>query len=383
MKRLFSFLILMPQLSFFRLDMYIVLLITLTIKNIKNIFYLDKLYLYLFILFTIIMFLQVIFANTSLVIGSHTRYGEYREMDTFGYLSATGVFGAMNYIKIIVLLIFSSFIYKFLRQLTVFEIKNILLTILYLSAIIQVLFYIFHILGILDFIITIFFTDNVRSDGSFAGAVTFREGLVRLSGGFSEPSMLALVYFIVISCLFTLIKSFDIKVSFTQKILVFLSWIIVFITTLAYTHLVSLVVILLIVFNLKNILLNMYLALIIFSVELIHYEYKDTIGLVGSSFTARLSWATDISSLSLYQLLYGVELSNFYSFITSINFILQLGIVGTMGFVFIIWIRFRSLQPMLLIFIVLFISPRLTDTWLYILFALLLTINYKIKEKII
>jgi len=383
------FLLLTPQLSihfsFFKLDSYILLLILLIIKFLrikKHVIYKESFFFFFMIgLFFYLLLVQTLLSNTGVEIYAHTTYVDFRENDTYGLAPVQGLFDVKLLIKLFSMLIFSFLIYDYLKEQSVNKLVSFFKNILYTLAVIQVFFFIFNKLGIVENIIRLFFQDNVQPGGSLGIAFTIRDDYFRYSGGFAEPSHLAIIYFIAAISLFYLIREYKIKITLFSKVLIFLSWFVVLITTISFTHFLSLILVLFIILNLSRQLLAVGLVLFLLSFELIVILDLEFLKSINASFIARIYLNTNLETLSINQFLFGVGITNFYNFIISKNLILQLGFFGTIIWISILFRYFydKNFLFILSILVILFISPRLSDVFLYIAFAFFLAIKYKLK----
>lgn len=376
----------MPQLSIhfglFKIDAYLVLLLFFIVTYAKkNYFEINKLFIFTFILFSFIIIIQLLFHDNGSISG-HTKYVDMRDIDTFSYNIKLNeaIFYLIDYIKLIVLIIFSLVIYNYFKKKNYIYFFKFLKNIIYSLSIIQILFYtLFHI-GILDNVILLFFQDNIHGLDNYGLMYSHRNDYLRLSGGFSEPSLLALFYFMSLFSLIQIKYYFNIKLKKLDLFLIFLSWFIILFTTISFTHFISLYLFFILLFNKSDKFIGYAILLFLCLIEMVHVLDLEYLKLVNQSFIFRIYYATDLAELNLYQVLFGVGFSNIYAFVQSINLILQLGIIGTFLFLIILKKYLYNFTQISVLIYILFISPRLTDTWIYIAVSFLLIVKFHISN---
>jgi len=385
--KLVAFLLITPQLSIhfvnIKIDSYVVLLLILFIRFIYNSpKYLYKevfFYISLFLLFSYTLIMQFLFNTSGVEIQAHTTYSIYREVDTFGSAPLSGNFDYHILIRIIGILLFSFLLFDFLKKKHVKQLIEFFKNILYMLAFIQIIFYILFKINYLDSFIRSFLPDNIHEDGSLGIAMTIREGFIRVAGGFSEPSFLAIIYFIAIFSLFLILKNNKLNLSNKDKIFILISWIVVLLTTISFTHFISLVLVIWILFDFNKFFLAFGMLIFLLFFEFIVFMEFDFLKYVNASFISRIYFNTNFENFETSKIFFGTEITHFYNFILSKNLILQLGSFGTFIWflILIIFLRDKYFLLILGVLLILFISPRFTDTFLYIAFSFFLTIKYK------
>ena len=374
-----GFLIIAPQVSvnfIFKIDCYIILFGLLFLMFLRDILkkrdlILDsyQTWMLTFVIGIPIVIISQFLINDGKTISGHLTFEEGRDIGTFGLLKLDKkpLFSKFN-LKIITTIFLGLLIGYWFNQKRLHEIKKILIQILRLLVIFQLLLIIFYKVELLELFIRNFMSDNIINGQIHGGFISYRFGWLRLSGGFSEPSFLAVVYWIILSGIF-IVKSKEKHIlSSKDKLLIFFSFIFLMTSTLSIFVLVSIILVLGILFNLRKSLIEITLLIIIISAHFISFILNSEIFSGGlESVIMRLFNTSEFSQLDVKNLLLGTQLGYVYTNPPLLNLIMQFGLIFIL-IIFFITNKYLKLSAFVTLssLIVMLVAPNLGYPYFYI-----------------
>lgn len=278
-------------------------------------------------------------------------------------------------IRIITLLLFFMLLFFYLNNLTVGQRAIFFYRMIVFCAAFQLFYLILYYSNMLPIFSKIFMQE--RSE-LFSENVQFRLGLIRIPGGFSEPSFMCSMMFSAITALYGLVLQSKIDLTNYQRILLGGAIITITLTTASMMVLfVFLFYIINFTFLYKKLTPNIIgigvltVALLLQLFPILFIAENVPQGL--ESISQRQFLTTPIEAITTGSIFFGYAIGEVYNFPFFNNLIIQVGLVG---FLFLI-ISFSLLRGMFLYFMacfILFISvvPSFSYSFLYVTLAMFL-----------